>query len=203
MRQRKVKNRSLILQKCSSYIWDLKSPLPGGRPVYLEIGSGKGQFLTQKALMDPAGFYLACEGGVNINVRILQKAEELGLENLRVITEYITKPLECFPKASLAGIYINFCDPWPKDRHAHRRLTYRGLLLEYREIARGGFLEFKTDNDALFEWSLSEIEAAGIPVEFMTRDLHKSEYAGRNIPTEYETRFSDAGKSINFARLAL
>lgn len=203
MRQRKVKNREQILADCAGYIWHMGDALPQGRPVYLEIGSGKGQFITQKALNDPDGFYLACEGGININVRILQKAKELELSNLAVITDYILKPAEDFAPASLAGLYINFCDPWPKDRHAHRRLTYRELLKQYQVIAKGGFLEFKTDNDALFEWSLEEISAAGLTIEKMTRDLHSSEYAANNVETEYEQKFASTGKAINFVRLAL
>ena len=206
MRQRRVKKRSTILQLCSNYIYDKeKLSLADGKPLYLEIGSGKGQFLSQMAERNPDNFYLACEGGVNINVRILQKAESMKLENLLVITEYITVPTDWFAPDTLSGIYINFCDPWPKDRHAHRRLTYRNLLEQYKIIARpGACLEFKTDNDELFEWSLEEFEAAGLmpPLEF-TRDLWNSEFAEKNIHTEYEDKFGMNGKSINYIKLKL
>lgn len=174
-------------------------------PVYIEIGSGKGQFLTRMAQLHPENYYLACEGGANIYIRILQKAQSLGLRNIKVISDYIVAPEEWFPESSLDGIYINFCDPWPKSRHAHRRLTARRLLEQYKTIAKpGAHLMFKTDNDELFEWSLEEFAAAGLlpPVEF-SRGLWHSEYAEDNICTEYEDRFGDAGKSINYIKLRL
>ena len=178
--------------------------IPEDYPVYIEIGSGKGRFLTQMALKNPDKYYLACEGGVNINVRIMQKAKELQLGNLKVITDYITVPAEWFPENSLDGIYINFCDPWPKDRHAHRRLTYRKLLEQYKLIVKpGAFLQFKTDNDDLFEWSLEEFKAAGLEILEFSRDLWNSEYEKENIHTEYEEKFGDTGKTINYIRLKL
>lgn len=203
MRQRRVRNREEILADCQNYIYRIGEPLPEGMPVCLEIGSGKGRFLTQKALRNPDIFYLACEGGLNINVRILQKAKELELQNLKVITEYITKPCECFSEGAIDTIYINFPDPWPKDRHEKRRLMHRELLAQYMIIARGGMLEFKTDNDELFEWSLSEIAACDLPVLEMTRDLYSSPYLENNIQTEYEEKFSSAGKTINYIKLAM
>ena len=206
MRQRSVKKRSSILELCKDFIYDETSlDKAAGRPIYLEIGSGKGQFLSTMAKNHPENFYLACEGGYNINVRILQKAQELELENLSVITEYITVPTDWFKPDTLSGIYINFCDPWPKDRHAHRRLTYRKLLEQYKIIAKAGaYLEFKTDNDELFEWSLTEFEATGLmpPVE-ITRDLWNSEFAEKNIHTEYEDKFGMNGKTINYIKLKL
>lgn len=206
MRQRRVKNRDSILLICQDYKYEKTSEKPiFDKPTYLEIGSGKGQFLTQMALLHPQNNYLACEGGLNINIRILQKAEELKLQNLKVITEYIINPTEWFAADSLAGIYINFCDPWPKDRHAHRRLTYRNLLEQYKIIAKpGAFLEFKTDNDELFEWSLLEFEAAGLmPAAEFTRDLWNSEFAEKNVHTEYEDKFGMNGKTINYIKLKL
>ena len=205
MRQRRVKNRNQILIDCENYIYKDASGIPKEKPLYIEIGSGKGKFITEKALANPNNFYLACEGGLNINVRILQKAKELQLENISVITEYITKPAEFFAPDTLDGIYINFCDPWPKDRHAHRRLTYKNMLEGYKIIAKpGAYLFFKTDNDDLFEWSLQEFKAASLwpPMEF-TRDLWNSEFEKENIHTEYEEKFGNAGKSINYIKVKL
>lgn len=188
-----------------SYDFRGANGIPENMPVYIEIGSGKGQFLTQKALLEPNNYYLACEGGSNIYIRVLQKARKLELKNFKLINEYIVEPAEWFPENSLDGIYINFCDPWPKKRHAHRRLTHRRLLEQYIRIAKpGACLEFKTDNDALFEWSLEEFEAAGLlPALEQSRDLWRSEYAGKNIRTEYEDRFGGAGKGINYIKLQL
>ena len=201
-----MKTRSTILQTCRNYIYDENSlDLACGRPIYLEIGSGKGQFLCNMAKAHPENFYLACEGGYNINIRILQKAQEMELENIRVITEYITNPLDWFKENTLNGIYINFCDPWPKDRHAHRRLTYHKLLESYKVIVKpNSCLEFKTDNEDLFNWSLREFEEAGLlpPLE-MSRDLWNSEYAEKNIHTEYEDKFGMNGKNINYIKVKL
>ena len=229
MRQRRVKNRSLLLQLCSKYIYlgrpvegvDAKNflsedmpelkPLPSkdmpgipeGKPFFLEIGSGKGQFLTRKAVENPDSFFLACEGGININIRIMQKAEELGLTNLLVINEYITRLSTWFNEETLDGIYINFCDPWPKDRHEKRRLTHRENLAEYIKVLKpNGFIEFKTDNDDLFEFSLEEFKAAGLKTVELTRDLYASEYKEKNTPTEYEEKFAMAGKNISYIRLS-
>lgn len=234
MRQRRVKKRSLFLQLCSNYIFigapDQRNPyeqdvkpagdlpkqpyiketfkesngIPVDKPLYLEIGSGKGRFITELAAKNPGSFYLACEGGLNINVRILQKAQELGLDNLKVITEYITIPTEWFPENSLDGIYLNFSDPWPKDRHAHRRLTYHKMLEGYKAVAKpGAVLQFKTDNDDLFEWSLTEFETAGLKTLEISRDLWNSQYAASNIMTEYEEKFGSNGKTINYIKLQL
>jgi len=230
VRQRRVKKRSLYLQLCSNYIFEgcpnqdkayikdeekandsydkysfkESNAIPNEKELYLEIGSGKGRFITEMAKLNPDKYFLGCEGGVNINIRILQKAEELKLDNLKVITEYITVPSLWFPDDSLDGIYLNFCDPWPKDRHANRRLTYRKMLEGYKQIAKpGAFLQFKTDNDALFEWSLEEFSAANLETLAISRDLWNSEYASGNVMTEYEEKFGQTGKSINYIKLKL
>ena len=114
-----------------------------------------------------------------------------------------------FEPGELAGIYLNFSDPWPKARHAKRRLTYHKTLANYRSVLEaGGFIEFKTDNEGLFAFTLEEIEAAGYPVIEMTRDLHGDAAslgtyaaASRTYMTEYEVKFSAQGKNINFVRI--
>ena len=223
MRQRGVKNRDLIYENCRNYAAENPTQFKGSweadcfgrtekKPLLLEIGSGKGQFIIQAANAHQTADFLACEGGENINIRILQKANADETDNLRVITEYITEPLKYFEENELEGLYINFCDPWPKDRHAKRRLTYRGLLEQYRHICKG-LLYFKTDNDALFEWSLEEFKAVNFETVQFTRDLWRSDYFDREkqeltysssiFPTEYETKFAGSGKTINYIALKM
>ena len=217
MRQRGVKNREQIIEDCSEYLvrgpremkgkWN--SPESGlwnaeslEYPLFLEIGSGKGQFISNIAERCSKGRFLACEGGQNIFIRILQKAAAKDQRNLRVISEYIIEPLEYFEPGELKGIYINFCDPWPKDGHAHRRLTHRNKLLAYQKLLTpGGFLQFKTDNDALFEWSLEEFKVCGLTPSIVERDLWHSPYEEGNLHTEYEEKFAGSGKTINLARI--
>lgn len=171
-------------------------------PLYLEIGSGKGRFIAGLAEKHPECSFIACEGGYHIYPRILQKAAAQELSNLRVLPEYIYDPCDFFEDGELDGIYLNFSDPWPKDKHGGRRLTYRAKLEAYgRIIKKGGFIAFKTDNDMLFDFTLGELEAVGMEPERLTRDLHASEWAEENIMTEYEEKFSQTGKSINYLRV--
>ncbi len=212
MRQRAVKSREEIIKNCEA--WIIKEPracrghwreaFPAPRPVCLEIGSGKGRFICEMAERHPEYDFLACEGGTNISIRILQKAAERQIQNLRLISEYIIKASEYFEDGELEGIFINFCDPWPKARHAHRRLTHRLMLEEYKRVVRpGGCIAFKTDNDELFDFSLGEFEACGLVPARLTRDLHSSPWAEENVMTEYEEKFSGAGKTINYAYIEL
>lgn len=172
------------------------------KPLYLEIGSGKGLFITEMAKVHPDRLYLACEGAVNIYPRILQKAGTMELSNLMLINEYIVHPADYFALGELAGVYLNFSDPWPKKRDAHRRLTYAGKLLQYKEIMPlGSTLEFKTDNDELFNFSLEQVGLAGLKADYVTRDLHASPLAETNVETEYEQKFAALGKTINYLRI--
>ena len=219
MRHRPVKNKDQIVEAGRQWLAEDPESLKGNwrslfsfeegpaaedRPLFVEIGSGKGKFISEEALAHPGSCYLACEGGGKIYPRILQKIEELQLDNLRVIPSYYLKERPCFGENELDGIYLNFSDPWPKARNEKRRLTHRGFLQQYMEFVKpGGFLSFKTDNDDLFEWSLLEFEAMGLEPERLTRDLHSSPWAEEMAWTEYETKFSERGKSINYAYLIL
>ena len=150
-------------------------------------------------------------------LRALQKAEENSIANLRIFITYVSDLKEYFDEGELSTVYLNFSDPWPKARHAKRRLTYRDRLKNYKEVlSPGGFIEFKTDNDGLFEFTLGEIEAVGYRVVEMTRDLHgemsdemfielsgdMSAFAAdaAKYTTEYEEKFMALGKNINYVR---
>ena len=218
MRQRKPKDLESRLHMYSAQMID--SPETGGiqecfngdRPLMLEIGCGKGQFITKKALDEPDKDFVAAEGQDTVILRALEKAgkaaaEKYGtaaLPNLRFIMTYINHMNDFFPEKSLNGIYLNFSDPWPKARHAKRRLTFRKRLMDYsRALKNGGFIEFKSDNDALYDFTLEEISACGLYVTEQTRDLHASTYPSRLTTTEYEDRFRSIGKNINYVKVII
>lgn len=207
MRQRKIKNLDEKLKNLSHFIVENPRDIRGkwrecfgnDNPIYLEIGCGKGQFIRENALRYKERNYIAIEGHESVVLRALSKAEESSLINIRFVTEYVQSLDEFFEPGELAGIYLNFSDPWPKERHAKRRLTYGKRLMQYMETLReGGFVQFKTDNDGLFEFTLEQIEECGLEQAAMTRDLHNSELAEGNITTEYEDKFSGIGKNINY-----
>ena len=213
MRQHVLRNKERIIEENRGYIaenpkgnkgrWhSLFSDVYKDAPLYIEIGSGKGQFIVNTALDHPDRIYLACEGAVNVYPRILQKAGAAKLNNLLLIREYIIDPSEYFEYGELSGVYLNFSDPWPKERHAQRRLTHVSKLLAYKKImAPGTCLEFKTDNDALFDFSLEQARLAGLKADIVLRDLHSSELAESNVETEYEQKFAGEGKSINYLKI--
>lgn len=212
MRQRTVRSRDKIIEDCRAWLVEKPEEMPGKwaelfgntNPLCVEIGSGKGFFLTQMALRHPEWNFVAIEGGPDIAIRILQKAKELDLRNLRVIPVFVNDARDFFAEGEVSQIYVNFCDPWPKARHAKRRLVFRGKLEAYKVIvAQGAKLAFRTDNDELFEFGLEEFEAAGLRPEIVTRDLHAEDFFASMIPTEYETKFAESGKNINYALVCL
>lgn len=209
MRQRNIKNLGEKLELNSSFLTDNPEEFKGrwkeifgnSNPICLEIGCGKGQFINKYAQSHPENNYIAVEGQSNVALRALQKAEENRCENLRIFIAYIDDLKEYFEKGELSAIFLNFSDPWPKARHAKRRLTYRSRLVNYKEVlSEQGYIEFKTDNDGLFEFTLREIEEAGLAIVEQTSDLHRSSFDSKNITTEYEDKFSRSGKNINYVR---
>ncbi len=211
MRHRKVKGKEEVFERAGERLitepalwrgrWQSLFPKP--QPLCLEIGSGKGQFLSAMAALHPEWNFLACEGLPDVYVRILEKMEEGGIENLRVIGTWMAHPADWFSEGELSRIYINFCDPWPKKRHEKRRLTNRRFLEEYQKVLeKGGRIEFKTDSAALFDYSLAEFSAAGLNLLAQSRDLYAGAYAGQSPASEYEEKFASAGRPIYFARLA-
>ena len=166
-------------------------------PVHIEIGMGKGKFLTGMAMAHPDVNYIGIEKYSSVLLRAVQKQEELRLPNLRLIRMDAEDITEVFAPGEVDRIYLNFSDPWPKDRHAKRRLTSGTFLARYQKIlTRTGRLEFKTDNRSLFEFSLESVEENGWRLIASTNDLHHSELKEGNIMTEYEERFSAMGNPI-------
>lgn len=168
-------------------------------PIHIEIGMGKGQFLMQLAKENPQINYIGIEKYSSVLLRALQKLEEDPLENVRFIRMDAEELCQVFGRGEVSRIYLNFSDPWPKDRHAKRRLTSRQFFDRYHEIlAADGRVEFKTDNTALFDFSLEEVMAAGWRLDGFTRDLHQDPLMREgNIMTEYEERFSALGNPIH------
>lgn len=168
-------------------------------PIYIEIGMGKGQFLTTLAKCNPDINYVGIEKYSSVLLRGLQKLEEEPLENLRFIRMDAETICETFAREEVSKIYLNFSDPWPKDRHAKRRLTSRQFFARYDRILKpDGIVEFKTDNVDLFDFSLTEVTEAGWNLDCFTRDLHHNDTMNQgNVMTEYEERFSSMGNSIH------
>ncbi|MBO4216992.1 MAG: tRNA (guanosine(46)-N7)-methyltransferase TrmB [Clostridia bacterium] len=213
MRMRKKKNAETRIGACGAYLaaeivhpfaenaggkLDPVAVFKNSNPVELEIGCGKGGFITEKAIRNPDTNFIAVERDENVLVSALEKAEAAKLDNLRFLcTDALFLP-SFFDGETFERIYLNFSDPWPKKRHAKRRLVHRdNLALIAGLLPAGKDVYFKTDNAELFEFSLEEFRAAGFCLTFITHDLHSSEYAKVNVMTEYEKRFSDNGVRIN------
>lgn len=250
MRQRKLKNLDERLDAFSRFIIEepaahrgrWKEVFGNDKPIWLEIGCGKGQFITRHAALHPERNYIAVEGHESVVLRALEKAavmkdaagnavdtarasetsgdgtavdaansagtpggagaeDTAGPGNLCFILEYVRDIRDLFADGELEGVYLNFSDPWPKERHAKRRLTYGKRLRQYAQIIRpGGVIAFKTDNEGLFDFSLEQIQQEGMEILEMSRDLHRSPYSEENITTEYEDKFASTGKNINYVK---
>lgn len=171
-------------------------PDTGGRPIHIEIGCGKGGFITQLAAKNPQIFYVAAEKVSNVLVLAMEKAKAAELKNLYFMQGNFEFLSESFPDGCVERIYLNFSDPWPKKGYAKRRLTHGGFLSIYRRILKdNGEIFFKTDNRPLFEFSLESFAENGFSPTNVTFDLHRDNPKD-NIMTEYETLFSERGIPI-------
>ena len=163
-------------------------------PIHIEVGMGKGQFIIEMARRNPEVNYIGIEKYSSVFV---EKLEDFEQDNLRLIRMDAENIEEVFDKDEVDRIYLNFSDPWPKDRHAKRRLTSTRFLERYDNILTPeGRVMFKTDNKDLFDFSLEQVEEAGWILENHTYDLHHSEYNEGNVMTEYEEKFSAKGNPI-------
>ena len=167
-------------------------------PVRIEIGMGKGRFISTLAAQNPDINYVGIEKYSSVLLRAVEKQEELQLPNLRFIRMDAENICEVFGAGEVDRIYLNFSDPWPKDRHAKRRLPSRQFLARYDVILKKeGTLEFKTDNRPLFDFAIEELEPAGWKAQEITYDLHNdAALMEGNVMTEYEEKFSSVGNPI-------
>ena len=167
-------------------------------PIHLEIGTGKGKFINQLAMENPDINYVGIEKYSSVLIRAIEKAEENPLPNIRFIRMDAEDIETIFSEGEIGRIYLNFSDPWPKDRHAKRRLPSKEFLRRFAQILKqDGTIEFKTDNRALFDFAVEEVEAGGFKILQITYDLHNDPVMNEgNIMTEYEERFSAKGNPI-------
>ena len=171
------------------------------RPLRLEIGTEKGQFLIETAKLHPEANYVGIDLFTDVIVRAVRKwgKEEYPPRNMRLVVWDAAVIEDLFEPGQVDRIYLNFSDPWPKPRHAKRRLTSPSFLYKFSDLLKeGGRLEFKTDNADLFEYSLEQFEVSDqFEIEASTRDLHADPVLNAgNIMTEYEEKFSEKGMPI-------
>ena len=172
-------------------------------PIHIEIGMGKGTFIIECAKRNPDINFIGIEKYSSVLLRALEKREEESeLSNIvfiRMDAEYIEN---VFAPDEVDNIYLNFSDPWPKDRNAKRRLTSDRFLKRYTNIMKkDAVVTFKTDNNDLFDYSIESVNENDWEIIVMTRDLHNSEYNEENIMTEYEKKFSGLGHKINMMQI--
>jgi tRNA (guanine-N7-)-methyltransferase len=166
-------------------------------PIHVELGTGRGQFITTLAEMNPDINYIGIEIKEEVLLKAVEKAHAKQLSNIQFLWYDINKIDTIFDNNELGRIYINFCDPWPKSRWEKRRLTHRSFLSRYKEILRqDGEIHFKTDNKDLFDFSLDEFSALNFNLSNVTYDLHNSETKD-SVTTEYEDKFSAMGMKIH------
>ncbi|MCI8589416.1 MAG: tRNA (guanosine(46)-N7)-methyltransferase TrmB [Clostridiales bacterium] len=202
MRTRKKKNGQQRMELCADLLITepqaLKHVNQEGKPVYLEIGCGKGTFILEMAKRHEDCFFIAVERVFDVALLAAEKLKAAKVDNVRLIVSSVEKLTEWIEEGSIEHIYLNFSDPWPKSRHAKRRLTHRDYLTLYKKwLSPDGMIIFKTDNRPLFDFSLEEFQANGFVLQDITYDLHNSVWETENIHTEYEDTFSKKGFTIN------
>jgi len=205
MRLRHVKNAreliesnpGLILDNKENEKIDVNSLFKKRQPIHIEIGTGKGRFIYTLAKANPNINYIGIEKFDSAIVHALYKVQEEPLDNLYLIRTDATDLREIFANKSIARVYLNFSDPWPKERHAKRRLTHHNFLKIYQDLLPlDGEVHFKTDNIDLFNYSVESIKEYGMDITYLNYDLHSSEVRD-NIMTEFEEKFSKQGFKIN------
>lgn len=204
MRMRKKKNCAARIERCGD-IRITEPELNKGKwneifgndnPIHLEIGCGKGAFVTGMAELNPDINFIAIEKVEDVIVMAMEKAVEKQLTNVRFMDIDAEKLEDFFEKGEIRRIYLNFSDPWKKNKQAKRRLTHKNFLDRYKKVLNNGdYIWFKTDNRPLFEFSLNSFARENFKLENITLDLHNSSFEG-NVVTEYEQRFLDLGQPI-------
>ena len=185
-------------EDCSNYkgLWN-KNIFQNDNPIWLEIGMGKGRFLMDMAAANPNINFIGIEKYSSVLIRAIEKRETLELDNVFFLRMDAEDIVNFFAPQEVSRLYLNFSDPWPKDRHAKRRLTSKQFLKRYEQIlTENGELQFKTDNRPLFDFSLEEIKESGWTVLDYTFDLHGNGIAKDNVMTEYEEKFHAKGMPI-------
>ena len=177
--------------------WNTLFPEPEN-PIHVEFGTGKGRFISRMASVHPDINYIGMEVQEGVIYYAAKKTAEMDppVANVRLILGDVKHIQDIFARGEVSVIYLNFSDPWPKARHAKRRLTCREFLKKYEWILKkGGEIRFKTDNKDLFDFSLAEFKEMGWKISFITYDLHRKPVKG-DVETEYEEKFSRKGNLV-------
>ena len=206
MRLRKVKgaiqiieaNDDLVIPNGEDMRGKWASVFEHEQPIHIEVGMGKGQFIIGMAKKNPHLNYIGIEKFDSVMVRALEKVlDEEPIPNLKLLKVDADQLEKIFAEDEVAGVYLNFSDPWPKPRHAKRRLTHENFLKIYEKIMDNqGSICFKTDNRLLFEYSLVSLSEYSMQLQDVALDLHQREDIVWNVMTEYEQKFSAKGQPI-------
>lgn len=210
MRMRKKPNVGPRMEACAS-VWirnpeelkgNWRSLMPEAKELRVEVGCGKGKFTVETAAQEPDVLIIAIERVREALVMAMEKAVNMGLTNVYFVSMDVAEIESFFAPDEIDLLYINFCDPWPRSKNAKRRLTYHTFMEKYKHVIRpGGQIHFKTDNAALFAWSLEEFANYGYTVQNVNDDLHRDGPVG--IMTGYEEKFYALGTPIHRCEIVL
>ena len=189
---------SMVVTKPTELKGKWREQFGNNNPIYLELGCGRGKFISTRAAENSAINFIGVDLKDEVLIYALQKVVEAEVSNARLIPMNISWISDIFEENEVDRIYINFCNPWPKERHNKRRLTHSKFLTEYKKFLKeGSEVWFKTDNTELFEDSFEYFKECGFEIIFSTYDLHKSGFE-ENVVTEYEQKFTDLGMKTMF-----
>ncbi len=167
-------------------------------PIYLELGCGKGRFISTRAKENPNINFIGIDLKDEVLVCALRKVEESEVNNVKLIPLEIAFITEVFDEDEISRIYINFCNPWPKKSHNKRRLTHNRFLEKYKTFIKPETeIWFKTDDKDLFEASQEYFKESGFEIKYLTYDLHEADFS-ENVVTEYEEKFTSLGMKTMF-----
>lgn len=196
MRMRNPKDKDELLNGCDYYYED---NFNNDNKICLEIGMGKGQFILNMALENPETNYIGVEKFSSVASVAIKKINQYKPNNLKILVGDIVNLVDTL-EGKIDTIYLNFSDPWPKDRHAKRRLTSINYLQVYDKLFKGDkHIIQKTDNDDLFQFSLEQYKEYGYEIKRISYDLHSEDI--KNVCTEYEERFSNMGVKIKYVEV--
>ena len=191
-----VNNPTIVIQNPDDKKGKWSEVFKNNHPIHVEVGTGKGQFLTGMAELHPNINYIGVEKYDSVILTAVDRIKEKELSNFKLLNEDVNDLRNFFTEGEVDQIYINFTDPWPKTRHEKRRLTHERFLEMYEYVLKEkGEIHFKTDNQGLFEYSLHSFSKYGLLLNNVSLDLHNSDIEG-NVMTEYEQKFSEKGYRI-------
>ncbi|MBV4420061.1 tRNA (guanosine(46)-N7)-methyltransferase TrmB [Clostridium tyrobutyricum] len=193
-----MESSHLTVVKPQEYKGKWREGFKNFQDIYLELGCGRGRFLCDNASTNKDINYIGIDLKDEVLIYALRRAIDMEIENVRIVPMNINNIEEVFDRDEISRIYINFCNPWPKERHKKRRLTHIRLLEKYKTFLKPkSEIWFKTDNLELFDESQNYFKESGFNIQYLTYDLHKSDFEG-NIVTEYEDKFTALGMKTMF-----